>query len=90
MLSMRNKLAFFFRFLSPIPFLILTILLPKLLKSSIVYDANNLPSTNLLIDEYATFTNKFVLVNKTMRPIETEGPNVRTNLVVNDLPSKVS
>jgi hypothetical protein len=83
LLSIRNKLAFVFRFLSPIPFLILTILLPKLLKTSINYDANNLPSMNLQIDDYATMLHKFVILNNTPYDVDTQGPRLDENLVVN-------
>jgi hypothetical protein len=79
----RNKLAFFFRFLSPIPFIIPTILLPKLLKSSISYDLNNLPSLNLQIDDYANKFHKFVILNNTDLDVDTQGPILDDFLVVN-------
>nr|QUF59433.1 ATP-binding cassette transporter Abca5 [Brachionus angularis] len=81
LLSYRNKMTFIYRFLAPLPSILLTILLPKLIKPSIDYDPNNLPIINLNINEYATNENKFVLVNKTNQNLD---EIISKNLIVND------
>nr|APD26541.1 ATP-binding cassette transporter subfamily A member 5 X1 protein [Brachionus koreanus] len=66
------------RFISPLPALIFSIILPKLINSLNDLNPNKIPIVNLAINEYATEKNPFLIVNKS------NIDNLVQNLVVNN------
>jgi ATP-binding cassette, subfamily A (ABC1), member 5 len=77
----RNKLLFAYRFLMPLPSLIISILLPTFIKPSSFYDPNNLPRINLQDTGYIIETNKFALFNLTSTNLDSI---INNNLIVNN------
>ncbi|CAF1010970.1 unnamed protein product [Brachionus calyciflorus] len=75
----RNKYALIYRFIMPIPALILTIVLPKLINRKMSLDSN--VTTNLFINDYSTENNPFLFVNKTNTNLDTL---IKPNLIVNN------
>nr|APD26543.1 ATP-binding cassette transporter subfamily A member 5 X2 protein [Brachionus koreanus] len=64
LMAFRFKVAFLYRFVFPIPSILLSIILPKIIKSLNFVNTNNLPTIDLAINEYSTVKNPFLIVNK--------------------------
>nr|QNH67864.1 ATP-binding cassette transporter subfamily A member 5 [Brachionus rotundiformis] len=63
LMALRNKTTLLYRFITPLPMLILSIILPQLISSLNNLDPNKIPTVNLAINDYATEKNPFVIVN---------------------------
>ena len=90
LLMFRNKMTFIYRFIAPIPNIVLSILLPKLIKSSTSYDPKNLPKVNLKVNDYASYQNPFSLYNNTNMALTDLVANLSVNSKLDPQPLRWS
>nr|QNH67926.1 ATP-binding cassette transporter subfamily A member 5 X3 [Brachionus plicatilis] len=64
LMALRNKMTLIYRFITPLPAIIISILLPKFISSINDLNPDKIPKVNLAINEYATEKNPFLIVNK--------------------------